>query len=96
MSRIYTRMQVRDRVLTVDRTQDVEPFIEHNKKLKNEAQSRKASFRHIGSIPNIFLEKWMNEEYARGHLIRWWGPEMDELIAKKLRDPDYSFLRVDK
>lgn len=93
---VSTKMWVHEGDLTVLRTQDVEPFLEYNKRLKNEPQSRKSGFRHIASIPVIFLEQWLKEEADRGHVMKLWSKEMDELIAKKLRDPDYSFLRVDK
>lgn len=80
-----------------ERWQDVEAIIENNKRLKNESQSRKSSFRHIASIPNIFIEKWLREAWESGnHGLKWCSPEMDALIAKKLRDPDYAFLRTDK
>ena len=80
-----------------ERWQDVESIIENNKRLQNEPQDRKSSFRHIASIPNIILEKWMREEWARGNrTLKWCGPEMDALVAKKLQDPDWAFLRTDK
>jgi hypothetical protein len=80
-----------------ERWQDVEDIIENNKRLKNTPQDKKANFRHIASIPNIFIEKWLREEWARGNInLKWCGPEMDALVAKKLRDPDYAFLRTDK
>jgi hypothetical protein len=83
--------------ITVERVQDVEDIIENNKRLQNEPQSRKSSFRHIASIPNIFLERWLNEELARGNTtIRIFGPEMDALVARKLKDPDWKWLRTDK
>jgi hypothetical protein len=80
-----------------ERTQDVEDIIENNKKLQNETQDRKSDFRHIASIPNIILEKWLREEWARGNsTLKWCGPEMDALVAKKLKDPDWRWLRTDK
>ena len=80
-----------------ERWQDVEDIIERNKKLQNEEQSRKSNFRHSASIPNIFIEKWLREEWERGNAgLKWSSPEFDQLVAKKLRDPDYAFLRTDK
>jgi uncharacterized FAD-dependent dehydrogenase len=83
--------------VVVELEQDVEPIIERNKKLKNEPQSRKSNFRHIGSIPNIFINKWLNEEWERGNAhIKMFDEEFNKLVGRKLRDPDYAFLRTDK
>ena len=80
-----------------ERWQDVEDILENNKRLQNEPQNRKSPFRHVASIPNIILEKWMREEWARGNrTLRWCGPEMDKLVEKKLKDPDWRWLRTDK
>ena len=80
-----------------ERRQDVEDIIERNKRLQKEPQSRKSSFRHIASIPNIFMEKWLREEWERGnHGLKWSSPEMDKLVERKLKDPDWKFLRTDK
>jgi hypothetical protein len=79
-----------------ERTQDVEDIIERNKKLQNETQDRKSGFRHIASIPNIILEKWLREEWARGNVaLKWCGPEMDALVARKLKDDEWKWLRTD-
>ena len=43
--------------------QDVEPILDRNKALQNEPQ-RPGELRHIGTIPNVILVKWMNEEGA--------------------------------
>lgn len=84
------------RDITVERVQDVEDILEHNKALRTEEQ-RSDWGRHIASIPNVILEKWLNEEAARGNqTIRWGSKEFDELIRKKLRDPDWAYLRTDK
>lgn len=84
-----------DGVLLVRTTQDVEAIIEHNKALQKEAQ-RSDWGRHVASIPNVILTRWLNEELERGNTtIRLFGPEMDALVARKLRDPDWAFLRTD-
>jgi hypothetical protein len=41
--------------------------------------------------------RWLNEEHARGNTrLRLFSKEFDALIAQKLRDPDWKFLRTDK
>lgn len=84
-----------EREFTFLRVQDVEPIIDRNKRLQGEAQ-RSDGFRHIGTIPNILLEKWLHEELDRGNIgLRIGSEEFDRLIATKLSDPDYAFLRTD-
>jgi hypothetical protein len=37
----------------------------------------------------VILLRWLNEEYVRGNTqLRMFTREFDELVAKKLRDPD--------
>lgn len=80
---------------TFQRSQDVEDIIEANKQAA--AQSQISDWgKHVARIPNIFLEQWLNEEYARGNVgLRLFTPEFDRVIARKLQDPDWRFLRVD-
>jgi len=81
-------------------TQDVEPILEHNKQLRSQPQPprrREDWGRHIATIPNVILVRWLNEEYARGNTqLRMFTREFDDLVAAKLRDPDWKFLRTDK
>ncbi len=76
--------------------QDVEPILERNAALR--AQPQKSDWgRHIASIPNVILVKWLNEEYARGNTaLRMYTKEFDDLVARKLADPDWAYLRTDK
>ncbi len=84
------------RALTINRVQDVEPILEDNKRLQAEPQSRRTPFRHIARIPNVILERWFNEELARGNVsLKWGGKEFDAIIKRKLQDPDWKFLRTD-
>ena len=85
------------RRLTINRVQDVEPILEDNKRLQAEPQSRTVPFRHIARIPNVVLEKWFNEERARGNTtLRWGAAEFDKLIQRKLKDPEWQYLRTDR
>jgi hypothetical protein len=77
-------------------TQDVEPILEHNKQLRREPQ-RSDWGRHVATIPNVILVRWLNEERARGNTgLRMFTREFDEIVARKLRDPDWAYLRTDK
>ena len=76
--------------------QDVEPILERNKALRSIEQKSDWG-RHIASIPNVILVKWLNEEHARGNVsLRLFSAEFNRLIAKKLKDPDWAYLRTDK
>src|SRR4051812_13457881 len=81
-------------------TQDVEPILQRNHALRNRSQPsrpRAAWCRHIATIPNVILVRWLNEEYARGNTqLGMFTGEFDELVAAKLRDPDWKFLRTDR
>jgi hypothetical protein len=84
-----------DGSLTVRRVQDVEPIIENNKALQNEPQNKSEVFRRVGSIPCVIIEKWMNEDGVPFFQLPAY--ELGRYISRKLRDPDYRWLRtVDK
>lgn len=90
-----THYDASERKFTFTRVQDLEPYLENNKRLR--AQEQKNEFwRHTAEIPNIILMKWLNEEYARGRTgLRLYTKEFDEIIRQKLNDPDWAYLRVD-
>lgn len=84
-----------ERKLTVIRTQDVEPILDLNKELR--AIQQKSDWgRHIATIPNVIIERWLNEEWERGNPMRMGGAEFDAMVERKLQDPDWKFLRTDK
>lgn len=84
-----------ERKFTFVRVQDIEPYLEHNKRLRAQEQKNDA-WRHTSSIPNIILMKWLNEEHERGRTsLRLYTKEFDELIQLKLKDPDWAYLRTD-
>ena len=81
---------------TLEHLQDVAPILERNAALRTEPQ-RSDWGRHIATIPNVILVRWLNEEYARGNTrLRMFSREFDALVARKLADPDWKFLRSDK
>jgi hypothetical protein len=75
-------------------TQDVEPILARNARLRREPQRRDWA-RHVASIPNVILVKWLNEEHARGNTgLRLFTRQFDELVARKLADPDWAYLKA--
>jgi len=84
-----------EKLIVAETMQDVEPILEHNKALRRQ-QQRSDWGRHIATIPNVILVRWLNEEHARGNVgLRLFGREFDALVARKLRDPDWKHLRTD-
>jgi hypothetical protein len=74
-------------------TQDVEPILERNQRLR--AETQRGDLRHVATIPNVILLKWLNEEHARGNTkLRLFTKEFDELVARRLADPDWAYLRT--
>lgn len=81
------------------RSQDCEDIIDDNKRLQNEYMPRVMGddWRKIAAIPNIILEQWLIEEWRRGNLaLKLTDKEFDQIVARKLRDPDWKWLRTDK
>jgi hypothetical protein len=77
--------------------QNVSPILDQNARLREQEQPKTDGMKHVASIPVAVLELWLNEEVARGatHLTLG-SKEMDQLIRRKLRDPAWFHLRVDK
>jgi hypothetical protein len=88
--------RARDSLIVAESMQDVEPILEHNKMLRGTPQKCDWG-RHVASIPNVIITRWLNEEHARGNVaLRPFTKEFDELVKRKLRDPDWAYLRTDK
>jgi len=77
-------------------TQDVEPILERNQQLRGKVQKSDWG-RHVATIPNVILLKWLNEAHAGGNTgLRMFTTEFDTLVAGKLEDPDWKYLRTDR
>lgn len=85
----------RDSKIIAVSEQDVEPILEQNKVLR--AMEQKSDWgRHIASIPNVIITKWLNEAWSSGNTqLRPFTKEFDGIVAKKLRDPEWAYLRTD-
>jgi hypothetical protein len=93
---MQTVVLLRDGRIVASATQDVEPILERNAALR--AESQKSDWgRHVATIPNVILVKWLNEEHAQGNAsLRMSTREFDEFVERKLADPDWKYLRTDK
>lgn len=84
-----------EKLIVAETTQDVEPILDRNHALRSMEQ-RSDWGKHVATIPNVVLTKWLNEEYARGNIgLRLFTEEFDRLVACKLKDPEWAFLRTD-
>jgi hypothetical protein len=72
------------------RTQDVESYLDANKAAQNEQQ--KGDFRLIASIPVVILERWIIEDGVNYLAVD--KLEFSRLVRRKLRDPDWKWLRT--
>jgi hypothetical protein len=90
---MHTRVTCADGLVVAETIQDVAPILEHNKALRGEAQ-RSDWGRHVATIPNVLIVKWLNEEGA--DVLRMGAQEFGAFIRRKLDDPDWRHLRTDK
>jgi hypothetical protein len=82
--------------LAIEHVQDVEPILNWNKEARRDEQKSDWG-RHVARIPNVMLVKWLDEEYAKGNThLRLFTEEFDQIVQRKLQDPDYAYLRTDK
>jgi hypothetical protein len=80
---------------TVETTQDVTAILDRNAELRSTPQKSDWG-RHVASIPNVIMVRWLNEEWNKGNTtITLFGPEMDALVERKLKDPEWAYLRTD-
>lgn len=93
---VQTRLHLDGADLHVETVQDVQDILDRNAELRTMPQKCDWG-REIAEIPNVICLKWLNEEYARGNTsIRFLSKEFDQLVARKLRDPEWKYLRTDK
>jgi hypothetical protein len=93
---VETFLRLAGRDLIVQSYQDVEDIIEDNKRWKN-AGKQTGPWRKTSTIPNNIILQWLNEEWERGNTtIRLFSEEFRRLVQRKLRDPDWAYLRTDK
>ena len=73
-------------------TVDVAPILDRNAELRAEPQKSDWG-RHVASIPNVVLVRWMNEDGV--NVLGMSSEEWGKYIRRKLDDPDWRDLRVD-
>jgi hypothetical protein len=94
---VTTKLKIDNGDLIVQRTQDCEPIIEHNKVLQGIPQASTGTEtwgRHVASIPNVIIEQWCVESGV--NLFALPQHEFARFIKAKINDPDWRWLRTDR
>jgi hypothetical protein len=82
--------------LAIEHVQDVEPILEWNKEARRDEQKSDWG-RHVARIPNVIYVRWLDEEHRKGNTqLRMFTPEFDAIVQKRLQDPEWAYLRVDR
>jgi len=85
-----------DDQFVVERTQDVEPILNQNKKRQNDGldgYSPSRDLKQVASIPLVVAEQWMKADGV--NWLSLTGKDREKYLRKKLNDPDNAFLRTD-
>jgi hypothetical protein len=82
--------------LIIGQWQDVEDIIEMNKRLANEPKPKSDWGQHYATIPHNIRFKWWIEETGGNPDMPIFSARFEnEIVAKKLEDPEWRALRVD-
>jgi hypothetical protein len=82
--------------LTIEHVQDVEAILEWNAQSRAEEQ-RSDWGRHVARIPNVIYVKWLDDEHRKGNTnLRLFSHEFNQIVRKKLQDPEWFHLRTDR
>ena len=81
-------------VLATERVQDCEDILDDNKRMQN-GERQVGDMRLTSQIPLVVIELWLREAWDRGQVgLMLADREFDEIIFRKLRDPDWKWLRT--
>lgn len=69
--------------------QDVEPLLDRNKRLQNEAQGSMGDMVHVASIPPTIQLKWLIE-----HGVDLMNKDHMPGVKRLLNDPEWRYLKV--
>lgn len=86
---VQTALAGRDGKLIVRRTQDTTPYLEANKRVRNDFQARRGTrMRYVAEIPNIVVEQWLKEG------INIFDKNDAKKVQQKLNSNEYAYLRT--
>lgn len=86
---LNTSYKTEDNKLIINRSQDVSAILNFNKEKQIDGHNRKSDMRHVGSLPFVVVEKWINESG-----LKIGSPEFSEYVKRKLLSGEYSKLMV--
>lgn len=89
---LKTAIEARNGIVTIKRTQDVAPILDHNRAMQADAvggwrRVGKKTRRKIAEIPNIVAEAWLKQGF---NIFQ----ASERELRKKLDDPDWSYLKT--
>lgn len=85
-----TIIEVSDGVLTAATVQDCDPIAEYTKALHNEGLHGSSDMKHAGFIPDVFIEKYCNDNGVTFHEFM----ANREHIRRVINDPALKAFRV--
>lgn len=89
MSDVLESRKCRNGELVICSTQDVEPYLDDNKRALNDFQRRRnETMRKVASIPVNVAYQWLKEG------INVWNKEDHPKIQRMLNSPEYAYLRT--
>ena len=85
-----------DGKIKVYQTQDVKPFLEHNKQAQDvNSKGFQGDWHRMASIPPIVIVRWTEELKAKGaDCINPLDKQNKKFLLGKLNSSDYAFLRT--
>lgn len=93
---VFSYDEMTDQV-TIQRRQDVEPIIDHNKRLQtyNDGYSPSREFKRVASIPLVVFEGWLAEDGLDwGKYCALGRKEQAAYRARRLMSSDWRHLRT--
>ncbi len=77
----------------ISREQNVTSLLDMNKALANETDATKEGIKngwwHYAQIPNIIIEKWLNE-----HGVNLYNKDHEKAVFRLLNQPEYRYLKT--
>ncbi len=93
---VQTRVkQLSEKEFAVIRTQDIESILDQNKidqATNGYGYSENRDLKHVARIPLVVLELWAKEAGIPRN--ECFGPKMNDIIKRKLNDPDNKLFRT--
>lgn len=74
--------------IVICREQDVQPYLEANRRRQRDFSRSKGGLRMVANIPNVVVEKWMSEGvniFDRNHAKE---------VQRRLNSNEYAYLRT--